>query len=51
MELRYSLVHANVKNNKIKVLIEKMVFNEAHEKIGVDGSHCGAHGHVIDLFK
>ena len=32
------------------VLIEKLVFNVAYEKIGVAGSHFGAHGHAIDLF-
>ena len=32
------------------VLIEKLVFNVAYEKIGVAGSHLGAHGHSIDLF-
>ena len=32
------------------VLIEKLVFNVAYEKIGVAGSHFGTHGHVIDLF-
>ena len=31
------------------VLIEKMVFNVAYEKIGVAGSHFGAHGHTTDL--
>ena len=31
------------------VLIEKLVFNVAYEKIGVAGSHFGAHGHTIDL--
>ena len=33
------------------VLIEKLVFNVAYEKIGVHvaGSHFGAHGHAIDL--
>ena len=32
------------------VLIEKLVFNVTYEKIGVAGSHFGAHGHAIDLF-
>ena len=32
------------------VLIEKLVFNVAYEKIGLAGSHFGAHGHAIDLF-
>ena len=32
------------------VLIEKLVFNVAYEKIDVAGSHLGAHGHAIDLF-
>ena len=32
------------------VLIEKLVFNVAYEKIAVAGSHFGAHGHAIDLF-
>ena len=32
------------------VLIEKLVFSVAYEKIGVAGSHVGAHGHTIDLF-
>ena len=32
------------------VLIEKLVFNVAYEKIGVAGSHFGTHGHTIDLF-
>ena len=32
------------------VLIEKLVFNVAYEKIGVAGSYFGAHGHAIDLF-
>ena len=32
------------------VLIKKFVFNVAYEKIGVAGSHFGAHGHTIDLF-
>ena len=31
------------------VLIEKLVFNVAREKIGVAGSHFGAHGHAIDF--
>ena len=33
------------------VLIEKLVFNVAYEKIGVAGSHFGAHAHAIDLFQ
>ena len=32
------------------VLIEKLVFNVAYEKVGVAGSHFGTHGHPIDLF-
>ena len=32
------------------VLIEKLVFNVAYEKIGVAGSYFGAHGPAIDLF-
>ena len=32
------------------VWLEKLVFNVAYEKIGVAGSHFGAHGHAIDLF-
>ena len=32
------------------VLIKKFAFNVAYEKIGVVGSHFGAHGHTIDLF-
>ena len=32
------------------VLIEKLVFNVAYKKIGVAGSHFGAHGHAINLF-
>ena len=32
------------------VLIEKLVFNVAYEKIGVAGSHFGVHGHAINLF-
>ena len=32
------------------VLIKKLVFNVAYEKIGVAGSHFGTHGHAIDLF-
>ena len=32
------------------LLIEKLVFNVAYEKIGVAGSHFGAHGHAINLF-
>jgi len=31
------------------VLIEKLVFNVAHKKIGVAGSHFGTPGHAIDL--
>ena len=34
----------------VVVLIEKLVFNVAYEKIGVAGSHFGTHGHTIDLF-
>ena len=34
----------------VVVLIEKLVFNVAYEKIGVAGSHFGIHGHTIDLF-
>ena len=34
----------------VVVLIEKLVFNVAYEKIGVAGSLFGAHGHAIDLF-
>ena len=30
--------------------IENLVFNVAYEKIGIAGSHFGAHGHAIDLF-
>ena len=33
------------------VLIKKLVFNVAYEKVGVAGSHFGTHGHTIDLFK
>ena len=33
------------------VLIEKLVFNVAYERIGVAGSHFGTYGHTIDLFK
>ena len=33
------------------VLIEKLVFNVAYEKISVAGSHFSTHGHAIDLFK
>ena len=33
------------------VLIEKLVFNVAYEKISVAGSHFGSHGHVTDLFE
>ena len=40
VELRFSAV----------VLIKKLVFNVAYEKIGVAGSHFGTHGHTIDLF-
>ena len=29
------------------VLIKKLVFNKAYEKIGVAGSHFGTHGHTI----
>ena len=32
------------------VLIEKLVFNVAYERIGVAGSHFGTPGHTIDLF-
>ena len=32
------------------VLIEKLVFNVAYEKIGITGSHFGTHGHTIDMF-
>ena len=32
------------------VLIEKLVFNVAYEKIEVAGPHFGAHGDTIDLF-
>ena len=32
------------------VLIKKLVFNVAYEKIGVAGSHFGTHGHTIHLF-
>ena len=32
------------------VLIKKLVFNVAYEKIGVAGSHFGTLGHAIDLF-
>ena len=32
------------------VMFEKLVFSVAYEKIGVAGSHFGAHGHAIDLF-
>ena len=32
------------------VLIEKLVFSVAYEKLGVAGSHFGTHGHTIDLF-
>ena len=32
------------------VLIEKLVFNVAFEKIGVAGPHFGTHGYIIDLF-
>ena len=32
------------------VLVNKIVFNVAYEKIGVAGSHFGTHGHTIDLF-
>jgi len=33
------------------VLIEKLVFNVAYEKISVAGCHFNTHGHAIDLFK
>ena len=33
------------------VLIKKLVFNLAYEMVGVAGSHFGAHGHIIDLFR
>ena len=33
------------------VLIEKLVFNVAYEKISVAGSHFSTHGYAIDLFK
>ena len=32
------------------VLIEKLVFYVAYEKIGVAGSQFGAHGYTTDLF-
>ena len=32
------------------MVIEKLVFNVAYEKIGVAGSHFGTHGHAIDFF-
>ena len=32
------------------VLIEKLVFNIAYEKIGVAGSNFCTHGHTTDLF-
>ena len=32
------------------VLIKKLVFNVAYEKIGIVGFHIGTHGHTIDLF-
>ena len=32
------------------LLVEKLVFSETYEKIGVAGSHFGTHGHTIDLF-
>ena len=32
------------------ILIEKLVFKVAYEKIGVAGSQFGTHGHTIDLF-
>ena len=35
---------------KAVVLIKKFLFNVAYEKIGVAGSHFGAHGHIIGLF-
>ena len=33
------------------VLIQKLVFNVAYEKISVAGSHFGTHDHAIDLIK
>ena len=33
------------------VLIEKLAFNVAYEKISVAGSHFSTHGQAIDLFK
>ena len=33
------------------VVIEKLVFNVAYEKISVAGSHFSTHGHAIDLFE
>ena len=33
------------------VLIEKLVFNVAYEKISVAGSHFSTHDHAFDLFK
>ena len=35
----------------IVVIIEKLMFNVAYERIGVAGSHFGTHGHTIDLFR
>ena len=32
------------------LLIEKLLFSVAYEKIGVTGSHFGTHGHAINLF-
>ena len=32
------------------VLIEKLVFNVAYEKVGVAKSYFGTHGYAIDLF-
>ena len=32
------------------LLIEKLVFNVAYEKIGIAGFQFGAHGHTTDLF-
>ena len=33
------------------VLIENFVLDVAYKKVDVAGSHFGAHGHTIDLFK
>jgi len=33
------------------ILIEKLVFNVAYEKISVAGFHFSTHGHAMDLFK